>query len=293
MRELTINFIGAGSLGKTLAKLIVVNKTGRILGVCNSTMENSENAVRFIGQGMPYSSIHTLPSSDITFITVSDDRIKDVCDVLSQSENFNPDSTVIHCSGLLTSDVLLSAKKKGANTSSVHPNRSFANPEISVQEFKGTYCAVEGDDAGEIMAANIFLNIGAKIIHIKKYKKAIYHASAVIASNYLVALASTAINCLRSADVNDENSIDIILNMMQGTLKNLISIRSPEKSLTGPIKRGDVQTIKAHLASFENEFLKNLYATLGEATLELTSHSQEKKKILKDAFLHWQQAGPF
>lgn len=283
MREVTVNFIGAGSLGKTIAKLIAVKKIGRIIGVCNSTFESGKNAADFIGQGMAYSFIHNLPPSDVTFITVSDDKIKDICEALSKSENFNTNSTIIHCSGLLTSDILFAAMNKGANIASAHPIRSFADPEISVREFTGTWCAIEGDNNGEEVARNIFSAIGAKVIKIEKHKKAIYHASAVIASNYLVTLANTAIKCLVSADIDQEDSMDIILNMMQGTLKNLNSIRSPEKSLTGPIKRGDIQTIKSHMASFENKLIKDLYAILGESTLELTCHNEEKIKLLKDA----------
>jgi predicted short-subunit dehydrogenase-like oxidoreductase (DUF2520 family) len=70
---------------------------------------------------------------------------------------------------------------------------------------------------------------------------------------------------------------------MQNTLENLIEIRSPEKSLTGPIKRGDVQTIKLQMAEIKNDMAKKLYSTLGIATLELTSHDPKLMKLLKEA----------
>jgi predicted short-subunit dehydrogenase-like oxidoreductase (DUF2520 family) len=283
MKELTINFIGAGNLGKTIARLMHVNSIGKILGICNSTIASSLDAINFIGQGKAYACIQDLPTADLIFITVPDDQIKIVCDELSQSNNLHNSCTVVHCSGLLSSDVLLSVKAKGADIVSVHPMQSFANPELSSQQFTGTYCAVEGDCAAEKLVTRLFTQLGAHVIKIPKHKKAIYHASLVMASNYLVTLTSQAIKNLIAADISESEATTIVLDLMQNTLENLIEIRSPEKSLTGPIKRGDVQTIKLQMAEIKNDMAKKLYSTLGIATLELTSHDPKLMKLLKEA----------
>ena len=76
MTTLKINIIGAGKLGKTIARLLVINKVGIIEGVCNRSLESSNTAVQFIGQGKAYATIADLPSADIVFITTSDDLIE-------------------------------------------------------------------------------------------------------------------------------------------------------------------------------------------------------------------------
>jgi predicted short-subunit dehydrogenase-like oxidoreductase (DUF2520 family) len=281
----TINIIGAGSLGKTIAKLIAMNRVGLIEGVCNASFESTAEAVRFIQAGMPFEDLKELPSVDITFITVPDDKIADVCEAYSRSPHFNPSGIIIHCSGLLTSDALISAKKKGCHVMSAHPMRSFADPSLSVQKFAGTYCAIEGEITQDAKATvfKIFNALGAKIIHVNKDKKSTYHAAGVIASNYFVTIASTAIECLKNSGINDEDATNIVFSLMEGALGNLVKTRSPEKALTGPIKRGDIGTIKKHLDSLDDEQIKEAYTALGKLTLNLTSHSPDRKKMIEDA----------
>lgn len=278
--KLAVNIIGAGKLGKTIARLIVTHQIGHIIGVCNSSLLTSQQAVAFIGEGQAYTQINELPSADLTFITVPDDNIKSVCDELSCSKQFNPTGMIVHCSGLLTSDVLHAAKLKGCSVASVHPMRSFAEPEVSIKQFTGTYCAIEGCVEAEKFVRVIFEKIGGKIITIQKDKKAAYHAAGVFASNYLITLAYHAIEQIKSAGIHDDDALSIITNLMQSTLTNLSTTKSAKQSLTGPIKRGDIQTIKAHLSIMHPE-LKKLYALLGQLTLEITTHEDEKKQMLK------------
>lgn len=285
MKEKTINIIGAGNLGKTVARLIVNHSAGSIAGVCNASFESSSHAVKFIGAGAPCQNLDALPPSDITFITVPDDQIMSVCEMYSRSANFNPSGTIIHCSGLLTSDALVAARKKGCHVMSVHPMRSFADPELSVKNFAGTYCAVEGEASSDAENAvfEILNAIGAKIIPINKHKKGIYHAAGVLASNYVVTLADIAMKCLRDSGVGNEDATSMVLSLMEGTLGNLAKTRSPEAALTGPIKRGDVGTIRKHMAALEDEQIKTAYAALGELTLQLTSHEMDRKKEIQSA----------
>ncbi len=281
----TINIIGAGKLGKSIAKLIVKNQAGSIQGICNSSLHSSQEAVSFIGAGMPFHEIDDLPSADITFITVPDDKIKDICDKLSHAKNFPSSSVVVHCSGLLTSDILNAARYKGCSVASIHPMRSFAEPKISVEQFIGTYCAIEGSVEAEKIIGDIFQKIGGKIIHIEKNNKSFYHAAGVIASNYLITLTHHAIESLKNAGIEHEKSVDMILNLMTGTLINLSKTKSPTESLTGPIKRGDVETIKKHMLAIQNSNLKKLYTVMGELTLNLTNHDHQKKQSIQDALL--------
>ncbi len=276
-----INIIGAGRLGKTIGKLINIYNAGVIQAVCNSSIESSRNAIDFIGAGRAFTHVSELPPADVTFITTPDDLITEIGQRVFESRKYKPRSTFIHCSGSLTSKALDMLFEEGIQTVSCHPMRSFANPELSIAEFKGTYCALEGTELGIEVAKTIFDSIGGTTYVINPDKKSLYHAAGVISSNYLVTLANVASKCLSEAGVEQEVGMMIITNLMQGTLNNLRSTLSPSDSLTGPIARGDTSTISKHIESMDEE-TREIYQMLGLGTIELTNHSIEKTSELID-----------
>lgn len=281
---LSINLIGTGNVGKTIGRLIVKNKLAAIRGIYNRNNESSVKGLEFIGEGQSCSSILDLPSADIVLITTPDDFISEVGVALSQHQAIQEGCIVAHCSGSLTSDILLSMKSRGCYVASIHPMHSFAKPELSVEQFAGTYCAIEGDDEAVDVLGNFFRSFGAIVYPIQKDKKAMYHVAGVFVSNYLVTLSAQGLSCMQIAGVDKEIAMNVLLNIMKGTVLNLEKTMSPKKSLTGPIQRGDISTIKNHLNAFDSANLKNLYSTLGKATLDLTNHSEKNQVMLEELF---------
>ena len=279
----TINIIGCGKLGKTIAKLFTINSVGQILGIVNSTIESSAEAARYVGQGAAFASIKELPAADIYFITTRDGYIKKVCEELVAAKNLKKGAIIVHCSGALSSNELDIAKTLGCLIASVHPVRSFADPDMSVSAFKGTICAFEGD--GEVLPSmkKLFESIGGNIFMIKGENKKQYHSAIVMANNYLVTLHFHATKNLISAGVDDKTAKILISSMMLDALNNLKNLEH-KKALTGPVQRGDVETIRGHLASIEDKSTRNIYATLGEGTLPLTSHAPELINELEALF---------
>ena len=272
-----INIIGAGHLGKTIGHLFAKHPLVKIGSICNRSETSSMNAIKFIGQGKYSPTIGELPSADITLITTPDDLISVTCEELSKNEFIKRDGLVLHCSGSLTSDALISVKEKGCYIASVHPMRSFAKPELSIEQYSGTYCAIEGDKGALPKVISLFNSIGSITYEIDKTKKSSYHAAGVFASNYLVTLAQQALSCMKEAGVENEMAMHVITNIMRGTVSNLEKTLSPEQSLTGPIKRGDISTIIKHMESLTDIEQKHLYSALGKATLHLTEHTIVKK----------------
>jgi len=277
-----VNIIGAGHVGKTIGHLLAKHAQFSIGGICNQSEASAISAIQFIGQGVYCPTIVDLPPADITFITTPDSLISTTCEALSKNKLIKKDSLVLHCSGGLSSDALISVKAIGCYTASVHPMRSFAKPESSVAAYHGTYCAIEGDEEALPKAHFIFNAIGSITYNIDKTKKSSYHAAGVFASNYLVTLAQLALSCMNEADVEHEMAMHVITNIMQGTVSNLETTLSPAKSLTGPIKRGDTSTIMNHINALTDIEQKHLYSLLGKATVDLTEHNALiKNEIIK------------
>ena len=267
---LTINIIGCGKLGKTIGKLLVESQAAVLNGIVNSSLKSAENAAGYIGSGKAFAAIDELPSADIYFITTQDDVVEKIANHLLTTENLKPGAIVVHCSGALC-DVLNKMKEKNCLIASIHPVKSFANPDRAVTTFTGTYCAVEGDDAALAILVPLFEKIGGKIFSVNKDKKIIYHAGNVIANNYLVTLHYQAMQCYLNAGINEEIAKDLASMLMQDAIDHLKFLPHDE-ALTGPIKRGDAKVISAHIAALSEiaslQNAKDIYLALGRGTLD-------------------------
>jgi predicted short-subunit dehydrogenase-like oxidoreductase (DUF2520 family) len=264
-----MNIIGSGNVAQTLGKLFVNCGLVEIGGIYNRTSKKAFDAIQFIGQGTFYKSSAELPSADITLITTADDNIKEAANSYCLNKNIKPGQIVAHCSGVLSSDCMISLRDRGCFLASIHPMRSFIQPSLSVNEYSGTYCALEGDKAATDILRELFTSIGSNIYEINKEKKALYHAAGVFASNYMLTLSEQALNCLEEASVDKDVAISLVVSLMQSTLTNLANTKSPKAALTGPIKRGDTVTIEKHLAAFSDKSQRELYETLLAATNKL------------------------
>lgn len=281
--SIRINFIGAGRVGKTIAKQIVDSKVATVQGVCNRSLESGKKAIAFIGQGKAFSGIQELPPADVTFITTYDDVITNCCQNLTKSRNLKIGSVILHCSGSFSSDLLISLKEKNCYIASVHPMRSFSVPFDMNRDYTN-YCTFEGDDAALNLLSRLFKTMNYSIHPIDKKNKSIYHAAGVFASNYLVTLFESALFCLKNAGITKENGFKIILNLMKNTIDNLEFAQSTETVLTGPISRGDLEVIGNHLQALSKTNLMELYKVLGLSTLTLTNLSDSKKEAFARMF---------
>lgn len=279
----TINIIGAGRLGKTLGHLFVREDILQVLGVFNFSEESAKKAVSFIGEGQSFAEIALLPPADITLIATPDDKIIEASVLMAKFQDIRLGNIFFHCSGVLTSDAIAALKKKGGYCASIHPMKSFSDPMIAVTNYQGTYCAMEGDREAIAILEPIFKAIGSITYLIEKSKKLTYHAAGVFASNYVVTLFHEAMACLLESDVEEEMALQIVASLMEDTLTNIVKTKHLKMALTGPIKRGDTETIQKHLSVLP-EMRSSLYGMLGLRTLELTLHDDETKTKIENIF---------
>ncbi|MHB1221244.1 MAG: Rossmann-like and DUF2520 domain-containing protein [Gammaproteobacteria bacterium] len=279
MRKLTANFIGCGKLGKTIAKLLKDNNLVDIAGIVNSTIESTHNAVSYVGAGIACANLQALPKADIYFITTPDALIKETAIVLDTANLLPANSIVLHCSGSYSSDELVQTKNSQCSIASIHPIKSFANPDQAILTFPGTYCAIEGDKSAINTLTPIFEKLGCLMFPLKKESKKIYHAGGVIANNYLVTLHHHAMQCFLKANIDESIAKKIVSKLMQDALDNLAQLPH-QAALTGPIQRGDIATIIDHKIVLGED---QVYEIMGKATIKLTTHSLDAIEKLKEA----------
>jgi predicted short-subunit dehydrogenase-like oxidoreductase (DUF2520 family) len=271
-----INIIGAGKLGKTIAKLLKEQANIEILGIVNSRLESAQKACKEINQGRAYQNIASLPQSECTLIATPDNMMPNIIQELYQRKAFSDKHILFHCSGHLSSKVLKHPQFPNVFVASVHPLRSFADHQLAYKQFQGTFCAMEGDEYALTVLKQLFLKLGAIPLQLNSQQKTLYHVGSVFASNYLITLFQQARDCFTESGIEPEIAKQSILNLMQGTLNNLECKSSALEALTGPIQRGDSKTLATHKDALKHDPERySLYLELGRSTLAFCQHNSE------------------
>lgn len=277
----TLNIIGAGRVGQTLAALWHAESVFKIGAVCCRDLDNAKAAVEFIQAGTPFGSndFVQLPPADVWLLTCHDDGLEDCCNKLLASgvfESCGADVVVFHCSGALTAqEVLQSVGNDGVHIASVHPIKSFATSALAVNEFAGTFCGVEGAVEALDVLVPAFTAIGAKCFDIKPEAKTLYHAASVIACNYLVALQELSVQTFEQAGVTREQSMAILKPIVEGTVNNVFKMGTTA-ALTGPIARGDIAVVQKQFHAIQdwNADYAVLYQGLGNIAFQLAQQQK-------------------
>jgi predicted short-subunit dehydrogenase-like oxidoreductase (DUF2520 family) len=268
----TLCIIGAGKVGRTLARLWTTTQCIVVHDVLNRSLPSAQDACTFIGAGRPIATFDDMRAATIYLITAPDDEIEHSCNALAETGLLDSSSVVFHCSGAKASSVLHAAAKCGAVTASVHPIRSFASPEQLLNNFAGTYCGAEGDLRALAVLSTMFTAIGGKMVAIDSERKILYHAAAVFASNYLVTLLDLAQHAYMEAGVAPETALNLMEPLVRATVDNAFRL-GPKAALTGPIARGAMATVRVQQDAMDDWHPKfgDLYRDFAKLTVELAA----------------------
>jgi predicted short-subunit dehydrogenase-like oxidoreductase (DUF2520 family) len=272
---LKINFIGCGQVGRTLGKLWHQGDHLRIGYVLNRSLASSETAINVINAGKPVDNLVHMRCADLYMIGCSDDAIEQCSQDLAGSGLLKQGDIVFHCSGAQPASLLQACKKQGAHIGSIHPIKSFADIQLAVGSFAGTYCGMEGDEEALQILEPLFSAIGARLLKINSDNKSLYHAASVIACNYLVALQELSINTFSQAGVEREQAMAILQPIVQGTVENIFTLGTVS-SLTGPIARGDKDIVSNQLNAISewNQDFATVYQLLGKISVDIASKKE-------------------
>lgn len=273
--------VGCGRLGTTLAK-ILSEKGYRPVGFASRSLSSAELAAELAGSGASGTdAAAVVAGADMIFITTPDGLIRPVCEAMAAAGAFCKGTMVFHCSGSLPSTLLESAKAAGAVTGSVHPLQSFATIQLDKNPFEGIIMAVEGEPTAVETGLAIAADLGSKGLTIRTDAKTMYHASAVVASNFMVTLVDFAYQLLAVAGIDSKDAYSVLGPLIEGTLANIRNV-GPVDALTGPIVRGDAGTVTDHIRDITGktpQFLA-LYKQLGLHTVGI---AKKRNALTEDA----------
>jgi len=244
VNRLRLGFIGTGTVGTALARALARAGYPVVALASRSPRRRDALAASLDSARAAETAQEVVDAADLVFLTVPDDTIAEVAASISWPENH----AAVHCSGVASVDLLGSAIAQGATAGVFHPLQSFANAKQAEANMPGSAFGIEAtsDDLLAILEEMAVLLGGTALII--SGDKAVYHASAVIASNYLVALLDVASGLWEHLGLTKADGLSALMALVRGTVDNLGAVGLPN-ALTGPIARGDVGTIERHLAA--------------------------------------------
>ncbi len=273
-----ISIIGCGKVGTAIG-VLSSNAGYHVVTVASKSDESAKLAAERIGESVRAITPEELVEvGGLVLLTVPDDTITPLCEELARKGAFAPGAVVAHCSGVLSSEVLTPARDRcGCAIGSMHPLQTFPTVEAAVEKLPGAWCFVEGDERAVGVLWELAEQIGAKAVRMDPRGKALYHASAVMGCNYLTALVDAAVSMAGAAGIPAHTALGALEPLVRATIDNVFAM-GPEKALTGPIARGDIETVQRHIEAMSSvpDRLQELYRVLGIWTV----HLSEKKGTL-------------
>lgn len=267
-----VSVIGTGRLGSALA--IALAEEGYTIGALVARRrESARRAASLLDVPSRVLALKQLadgPPSDLLLIATPDDQIPKVAEALAKLD-WKPDGklTVLHSSGALSSEVLSPLRKKDWSVGSLHPLVSVSEARAGARLLRNAFWCVEGDKRAVSMGRSIVRDLDGQSFSIDSSKKPLYHAAAVMVSGNVTTLFDVALEMLRQCGLTRAQARRALLPLLGSAVDNLRKM-DPVAALTGTFARGDVETVKRHLAALDgNEPILEIYRVLGQWALEM------------------------
>jgi predicted short-subunit dehydrogenase-like oxidoreductase (DUF2520 family) len=248
-----IGFIGAGKVGFSLGKYLAEHGAD-IVGYCSAHAASAQEAAAFAGGHAYADAPGLIAASEMVFLTVPDGSIAPVWGEIAQGAHTGAvdlsGKSVCHCSGALPSTVFAGIEELGGWGYSVHPLYAVSSKYTSYRELGNAFFTVEGSAAHLDDIVGLLRAAGNEVQVIDAKDKVRYHAAAVMASNLVVGLYSTAADQLVQCGFPPDTAERALRPLFLGNAEHIV-YDGVVDSLTGPAERGDTATIEKHLACLE------------------------------------------
>ncbi len=263
---LKLGFIGAGTVGTALAVRLAGEGYPVVAASSRSRASARKLAQAVAGCRAFDNNQAVADNAELIFITTPDDAIAPV----ASQVKWCPGQSVVHCSGADSVAILKSARELGAMVGAFHPLQTFASVQQAIENMPGSTFALEAEEPLLKTLKEMATALDGHWVVLKASDKVLYHASAVIACNYMVTLVKLASDLWQSFNIPPQQATQALLPLIRGTLHNIETVGIPN-CLTGPIARGDAGTINKHLAALKSTapHLLTAYRELGRQTIPI------------------------
>ncbi|BDU52420.1 Rossmann-like and DUF2520 domain-containing protein [Limnohabitans sp. INBF002] len=269
----TLNVIGCGRVGQTLAALLHQHAQVQVQDLYSRSFSSAEQAVQFVGSGTAATELAQMRAANVWLLSVPDAQVAVAAQALAEAQGAHLKGAIVfHNSGFLSAAVLQPLQALGCHVASAHPVLNFASPHTGVRQFAGTPCGLEGDAPALAWLHTALTAIGGRCFEIASADKPLYHAAAVFSSNFTVVLQGIAQDAWRSAGVPPELMRPLTEALLKSTVDNVLAM-GPAQALTGPAARGDTAVVQA-----QGAVVKDWSAPAGEVYKTLSALAAKLKQ---------------
>jgi predicted short-subunit dehydrogenase-like oxidoreductase (DUF2520 family) len=227
-----------------------------------------------VGEAPPW-----LDEVEVVLLAVPDDAVAEVAASLAATGAVTGGHTVLHLSGALGIDALAPLGPHAAALGSLHPYQTLHPSPEGAAGLEGAVAGVGGTPEAVAVASALARSVGLVPVEVPEERRALYHAAAVFASNYLVTLAGVAEGLLADVGFSPEQARAALGPLMSAALDNALA-GGPDAALTGPVARGDAETVRRHLAALPDD-VRDLYRELARAALRLADLPPERRAAVE------------
>lgn len=267
--------VGFGRVGGALA--LGLKQTGWPVSV----LPRSGEAVRrAAAMRIPLADHEALKAAAFCFLAVPDGAVAEVAELIE--DDLSPSATLVHCSGALPLTAFGAApSRSGRAVASFHPLAAISDAHVALA---GHAVAIACTDRAQLAELErLAKSLGLSPIEVPETGRAAYHAGAVMSAGLVVALADAAASAFEHAGLNRDDALKALLPLMASALRG-IEHSGVEKGLTGPIVRGDVAVVQAHLDALPAD-LGSIYRLLSRRALKLTKSLPPETRLALERIL--------
>ncbi|HEX5435988.1 MAG TPA: DUF2520 domain-containing protein [Gemmatimonadaceae bacterium] len=209
-----------------------------------------------------------LREAGVVLVAVRDAQIDEAVAELVAA-GLMPGAVVLHLSGSAQPESFGTLRERGNPCGTFHPLLPLADPSRAPALFRGAWIGIDGDAGARRTACALAARLGAHTLEIPAGEKARYHAAAVMASNFPVVLLALAERLLRSTGVDAETAHSALRPLFHAAAEN-VGAQGAARALTGPVVRGDAQTVRAHLDALRSDAeMADVYRALARAAVDV------------------------
>jgi len=279
--------VGAGRVGTAIA--VLLRRAGHRITAVSGRGATRDRAASFLPDVRVVEPSEAVAGAELVFVGVPDDLIRTAVD--SFRDRLVAGQWVAHLSGAVGLDALDRAREAGARRLAVHPLQTVPDVAGAIDRIPGSAIAITADDDdGYFLGERIAEDLLGEPFRLSDDHRALYHAAAVFASNYLVATSAVAAELFEAAGVPDP--VRAMTPLQRATLDNIGQL-GPERALTGPAVRGDSGTLERNLAALAASKPTAIpaYVAMARVALDLAQRggrlTAERRVACEDVLARW------
>jgi predicted short-subunit dehydrogenase-like oxidoreductase (DUF2520 family) len=269
-----VSLVGCGRAGGAIG--LALSRSGyEIAAAWSRTRGGRQRAHRLLNVPILSHAAEVAGLGDVVIVAVPDNAIADVGAEIASG--IRSGALAIHTSGGVSVDALSAVRDAGGRTGSAHPLQTFPDAARGAEALRGAAVAVTCDTSDVPVIYRLARAWGGRPFMLADKAKTVYHAAAVYASNYLVTSVWAALELLQ--DVGVGNARLALTPLVQASIANVLSM-PPDKAITGPVARGDADTVRRHLDALRSTDptqgrIADAYASLARLTAALTGQDAD------------------